>query len=124
MAEDLTRHYAVRQGIGPKATLRALDGATFSLQPGRTLAVVGESGCGKSTLARVATLIEPPSGGRLVIDGLDVGTAGRRQRKALRREVQMIFQDPSASLNPRQKVGTIIQEPLAINTRQPARLRR
>ncbi len=124
MAEELTRHYTVRQGFGRKATLRALDGATFSLSPGRTLAVVGESGCGKSTLARVATLIEPPSGGRLLLDGLDVGTASGRQRKALRRQVQMIFQDPFGSLNPRKKVGTIIEEPLAINTRQSGRQRR
>src|SRR5690606_10919212 len=93
------------------------------LEAGRTLAVVGESGCGKSTLGRVVTLIERPSAGRLALDGVEVASADRAARRRLRRTVQMVFQDPYGSLNPRQKVGSIIAEPLKINTRMSARER-
>jgi len=116
-AQDLARHYTVRRGfLAGHATLRALDGVSFALTPGRTLAVVGESGCGKSTLARLVTLIEPPTAGRLEIDGQDVRAADRVRRRALRRTVQMVFQDPYGSLNPRKKVGDILEEPLVINS--------
>ena len=120
-AENLTRHYAIRRGglgglIGGRATLRAVAGASFSLAAGRTLAVVGESGSGKSTLARLVTLIEPPTSGRLELDGADVAATDRTRRKALRRFVQIVFQDPYGSLNPRQKVAAILAEPLKINT--------
>jgi len=115
-AVDLKRHYEISRGpFRPAANVKALDGATFAVHKGRTLAVVGESGCGKSTLARLITMIEPPSGGRLSIDGHDV-TEGGPARKALRRTVQIVFQNPYGSLNPRQKIGTILEEPLDINT--------
>jgi dipeptide transport system ATP-binding protein len=116
-AVDLSRNYAVGRGaFREPAVVRALAGATFSVDVGKTLAVVGESGCGKSTLARIITMIEPASDGRLVIDGIDVGNADRNALKALRRTVQIVFQNPYGSLNPRQTIGTILEEPLAINT--------
>ena len=116
-ARDLARHYAVAAGLfKPKAIVRALDGVSFVLRAGRTLAVVGESGCGKSTLARQLTLLEVPSAGSLRIDGIDTATADAGQRRALRRVVQMVFQNPFASLNPRKKIGRALEEPLAIHT--------
>ena len=115
-AQDLTRHYPVRRGLfRPAAVVRALDGVSLSLQPGRTLAVVGESGCGKSTLARLLTLIEPPSGGTLRLRGEDATEPAVRTR--MRREVQMVFQNPYAALNPRKTIATTLAEPLVINTR-------
>ena len=116
-AQDLARHYRVSQGLfKPKASVKALDGVSFSLQARRTLAVVGESGCGKSTLARQLTLIEPPSGGNLKINGADVAGADAERIKALRKQVQMVFQNPFASLNPRKSIASTLDEPLAINT--------
>ena len=115
-ADDLSRHYELRSGPFTKPTIvRALNGVSFTLEPGRTLAVVGESGCGKSTLARVVTMIEPPSGGTLEIDGHDVTHATAGDRAQLRSTVQIVFQDPFGSLNPRQKVGSILEEPVLIN---------
>ncbi len=122
-AEGLSRHYLLSRGPFTKAaTVRALAEASFRLDAGRTLAVVGESGCGKSTLARLVTLIEPPTGGTLTIDGRSVA-AGHVGREA-RQSVQIVFQDPYGSLNPRQKVGRILEEPLEINTRLSAAERR
>ena len=116
-ARELTRHYSVSRGLfKPAATVQALNGVSFSLQSGRTLAVVGESGCGKSTLARALTLIETPSSGSLQIAGHEVAGASHAERKQLRRDVQMVFQSPYASLNPRQKIGDQLAEPLLINT--------
>jgi len=116
-AENLERHYVVSRGmLKGSSVLQAVRGASFELYEGRTLAVVGESGCGKSTLARLVTLIEPPSAGRLEIDGIDVAHAGREARRHLRETVQIVFQDPYGSLNPRKKVGAILEEPLKINT--------
>ena len=115
-AENLSRHYELRSGPFTKPTIvRALNGVSFTLEPGRTLAVVGESGCGKSTLARLVTMIEPPTGGALEIDGRDVTHATEADRARLRSTVQIVFQDPFGSLNPRQKVGSIIEEPVLIN---------
>ncbi|MEE8499131.1 MAG: peptide ABC transporter ATP-binding protein [Kiloniellales bacterium] len=124
-AVDLARHYEVRRGMfAGRATVKALAGASFTLARGRTLAVVGESGCGKSTLARLITLIEPPTAGTLAFDGTDVtGADGERLRK-LRQMVQIVFQDPYGSLNPRKKVGAILEEPLVINTGLDAAERR
>ena len=117
VAQDLTRHYQVSRGfMKGHATVKALNGVSFDLQAGRTLAVVGESGCGKSTLARALTLIEQPTAGSLVIGGQDVAQADAARRKELRREVQMVFQNPYASLNPRRKIGDQLAEPLQINT--------
>ena len=116
-ARDLARHYSVSRGLfKPSAQVQALNGVSFDLQAGKTLAVVGESGCGKSTLARALTLIEEPSAGSLQIAGQEVAGANQAQRKQLRRDVQMVFQNPYASLNPRQKVGDQLAEPLLINT--------
>nr|WP_294978440.1 peptide ABC transporter ATP-binding protein [uncultured Pseudomonas sp.] len=116
-ARDLTRHYEISQGLfKPHALVRALNGVSFELQAGKTLAVVGESGCGKSTLARALTLIEEPTAGSLQIAGHEVKGANHDTRKQLRRDVQMVFQNPYASLNPRQKIGDQLAEPLLINT--------
>lgn len=117
-ATDLTRYYKVRSGglFQKPLTLKALDGASFRLYAGQTLAVVGESGCGKSTLARLITMIEPPTSGSFQIDGDDGTTADKALRKKMRRKVQIVFQDPYGSLNPRKKIGAILEEPLRINT--------
>lgn len=115
--KDLTRHYEVSRGfLKPKATVKALNGMTFELQEGRTLAIVGESGSGKSTLARQLTLIEKPSSGNLMIDGEVVDHHNKAQIKSLRSKVQMVFQNPYGSLNPRRKIGDQLAEPLVINT--------
>ena len=117
-AEGLTRHYRVSRGfLREPATVKALAGVSFTLAAGRTLAVVGESGCGKSTLARQLTLIEPPTAGALYIDGTDAATADAAARKKLRQRVQMVFQNPYASLNPRKTIAAALAEPLVINTR-------
>ena len=100
--DNLARHYAVKRGLfGRAQTLRAVQDVSFTLEPGRTLAVVGESGCGKSTLARMVTMIEPPTAGSLQIDGTDVVQANSETLRKLRPVVQMVFQNPYASLNPR-----------------------
>ncbi|TFH47062.1 MAG: dipeptide ABC transporter ATP-binding protein [Lysobacterales bacterium] len=118
-ARNLSRYYKVRSGLFSKAaTLRALDGISFLLNTAKTLAVVGESGCGKSTLARQLTLIERPTTGELYIEGNAISTATRTEIRSTRRKVQMVFQDPFGSLNPRKKVGTILEEPLVVNTSQ------
>jgi dipeptide transport system ATP-binding protein len=118
-AHGLERRYVVGGGLFRKAgEVQALRGVSFSLERGRTLAVVGESGCGKSTLARLVTLIEPPSAGRLVLDGEDPGAADAGAKRRMRQKVQIVFQDPYGSLNPRKKVGSILEEPLVINTDQ------
>src|SRR2546429_4154442 len=124
-ARSLSRHYAVSLGLfRAKGLVRALDGVSFSVAAGQTLACVGESGCGKSTLARQVTMIERPTGGSLCIDGDDVATADRKTLGRLRPRVQMVFQNPFASLNPRKKVGTLLEEPLALNTELSAAARR
>jgi dipeptide transport system ATP-binding protein len=116
-AQGLSRHYKVAQGwLKPKTTVKALDGVSFQLWPQRTLAVVGESGCGKSTLARQLTLIEAPSSGSLQLSGVDVAGADKPALKALRQQVQMVFQNPFASLNPRASIGATLDEPLSLNT--------
>jgi dipeptide transport system ATP-binding protein len=114
----LARDYAVSRGLfRPAATVKALAGVSFSLQAGRTLAVVGESGSGKSTLARLLTLIEQPTAGALMIGGEDVTRVSRAARKRLRQEIQIVFQSPYGSLNPRQTIGKTLEEPLLVNTR-------
>jgi dipeptide transport system ATP-binding protein len=124
-ARSLTRHYTVSRGLfRPKGLVRALDGVSFSVEEGGTLAVVGESGCGKSTLARAVTMIEKPTSGELRIAGEDVAAASPQTLKRLRPLVQMVFQNPYASLNPRKKVGTLLEEPLAISADLDATRRR
>jgi dipeptide transport system ATP-binding protein len=124
-AKDLARHYQVSRGfMKPHATVKALNGVSFTVHPGETLAVVGESGCGKSTLARALTLIEPPTAGTLTIDGIDATGASAAQTKALRKRVQMVFQNPYASLNPRKRIAQMLEEPLLLNTPMGAGERR
>jgi len=112
-ARGLQRFYDVKEGFLSKPKiLRALSGIDFDLQPGKTLAIVGESGCGKSTLARLVTMIEEPTGGTLSIEGKEVQPS---DWASLRKSVQIVFQDPYSSLNPRQKISAILMEPLVIN---------
>jgi dipeptide transport system ATP-binding protein len=123
-ATDLARHYSVRRGwLHAAQSVRALDGVSFTLSAQRTLAVVGESGCGKSTLARQLVLIERPTRGTLAIEGTDVAQADKTTLAAMRPRVQMVFQNPYASLNPRQTIATTLAEPLKLNTSLGARER-
>lgn len=117
-ANDLKRYYTVKTGglIKRRETLKALDGASFKIKAGKTFAVVGESGCGKSTLARLITMIEPPTAGYFNINESNAILCTPEEKKRLRSEVQMVFQDPYGSLNPRKKIGAILEEPLKINT--------
>ncbi|MDA5093157.1 dipeptide ABC transporter ATP-binding protein [Aliiroseovarius sp. KMU-50] len=115
-ATDLRRHFEVKSGLfGGTNTVRALDGASFELVPGRTLAVVGESGCGKSTLANLVTMIDTPTSGTFTIDGQDIQPGDELKDKVLRAKVQIVFQNPYGSLNPRQTIGKILMEPLLLN---------
>ena len=116
-ARNLTRHYDVSRGFfAQPAVVQALVDVSFDLKAGETLAVVGESGSGKSTLARLLTMIEEPTSGSLTIGGIDLAFATVQERKKLRSEVQIVFQNPYGSLNPRQTVGGALEEPLKINT--------
>ena len=116
-ARELHRSYLVSSGFLSKPReLRAVNGVSFQMEAGRTLAVVGESGCGKSTLARLVTMIERPTAGQLRIGGVEVATASPDALRAMRPSVQLIFQDPFGSLNPRKRIGDILDEPLAVNT--------
>src|ERR1700754_4408909 len=105
-ARQLSRFYQVKSSPFRGAqTLRALTEMSFTLDAGRTLAVVGESGCSKTTLARVVTMLEPPTAGERTIDGVPLAPADAAERRRLRSAVQIVFQDPYGSLNPRKKVG-------------------
>ena len=120
-ARDLRQVYKISHGfLRPPGHLQAVGGVSFSVMPGKTLAVVGESGCGKSTLARMVSLIETPTAGELRLTGVDVVTASTPERHALRRSVQLVFQNPYGSLNPRKKIGAILEAPLEINTQLSA----
>ncbi|WP_125774698.1 ABC transporter ATP-binding protein [Antribacter gilvus] len=119
---DLVKHYPVRRGLILRRTVgavRAVDGVSLALRRGSTLGVVGESGSGKSTLARVLVGIEEPTSGQVLVDGTDVSTMSRADRRALRRDVQMVFQDPYTSLDPRMSVSEIVGEPFAIHRTIP-----
>src|SRR3546814_10595519 len=108
-------HYPIRDGLvlnRQVGAVKAVDGVDFEIQPGRTLGLVGESGCGKSTLGRAILRLAPITEGEVVMDGVDLASLkGERLRRA-RRDMQMVFQDPLPSLNPRQSVETILTEPL------------
>ena len=118
VAHDLRQVYTIKRGfMRAPAHLQAVGGVSFSIDAGRTLAVVGESGCGKSTLARMVTLIEKPTEGTLQINGVDA--LDPKNRATLRRAVQLVFQNPFGSLNPRKKIGAILEAPLEINTSMP-----
>ncbi len=114
---SLNRDYLVGGGFfGSAKMVRALKGVSFSVAQGQTLAIVGESGCGKSTLARIITLIDPASGGELLLDGTPIDIAKGAPEREMRRKVQIVFQNPYGSLNPRQKVGDMLMEQLYLNT--------
>ncbi|NMM05254.1 MAG: ABC transporter ATP-binding protein [Polaromonas sp.] len=116
-AKDLKRVYEIRRGfMRAPDHLQAVGGVSFTVHAGKTLAVVGESGCGKSTLARMVSLIETPTGGQLRIKGVDAVNAPPDERMKLRKAVQLVFQNPYGSLNPRKKIGAILEAPLEINT--------
>jgi len=124
-AQDLVRDYVSSDGLfKPKRVLHALDHVSFNVERGKTLAIVGESGCGKSTLARILTMIDPQTAGRLTIDGDEVDLKTRLPSPSLRQKVQIVFQDPYGSLNPRQKIGDALAEPLLLNTKMSALERR
>ncbi|MDX8444273.1 dipeptide ABC transporter ATP-binding protein [Mesorhizobium captivum] len=123
--KNIVRDYHVGGGLfRPARTVHAVKGVSFSVEKGKTLAIVGESGCGKSTLARIITLIDPATAGELFIDGNKVDIAKDGLTKEMRRKVQIVFQNPYGSLNPRQKIGDVLGEPLLINTDKPAEERR
>ncbi len=116
-AQNLARIYRSKRGLfGKPQELRAVGGVSFHLEAGRTLAIVGESGCGKSTLARMVTLIEKPDAGTLMLDGIDAINPTAEDARRLRRTVQLVFQNPYGSLNPRKTIRAILEEPLVINT--------
>ena len=104
-----------RRVFGRRRELRAVDGVSLAIARGESLGLVGETGCGKSSLSRAIYGLAPISGGTVRFDGMDVATANRAQRRAIRRSMQMIFQDPGGSLNPRMRVGDLIAEPLEIH---------
>ncbi|GII88408.1 ABC transporter ATP-binding protein [Sphaerisporangium siamense] len=116
---DLVKHFPLSQGIVFKrqiGAIKAVDGVSFDLHPGETLGVVGESGCGKSTLAKLLMALERPTSGEAKIKGVDLGKARGSELKRMRRNIQMVMQDPYTSLNPRMTVGDIIGEPFEIHS--------
>ena len=122
---NLTRDYHVSGGIfGKPKIVRALKGVSFKVEKGKTLAIVGESGCGKSTLARILTMIDPQTSGELLIGGKDINIARDGLTPEMRQMVQIVFQNPYGSLNPRQKIGDVLAEPLLLNTNMSAAERR
>jgi dipeptide transport system ATP-binding protein len=117
----VSRDYAVGGGLFAKQRyIHAVKDANLKVEKGKTLAIVGESGSGKSTLARILTLVDAPTSGELFIEGDKIDIEKHGVSKQLRRKVQMVFQNPYGSLNPRQKIGDVLAEPLAINTDMPA----
>jgi dipeptide transport system ATP-binding protein len=122
---DIKRDYRVPQGMfKDDKIVHAVKGVSFKLDKGKTLAIVGESGCGKSTLARILTFIDEPTAGELLIDGQKVDTRPGHLTSDMRQKVQIVFQNPYGSLNPRQKIGDVLGEPLLINTKMSAAERR
>jgi oligopeptide/dipeptide ABC transporter ATP-binding protein len=124
--EDLVKNFVVkRSAFGkPLATVKAVDGVSLTLNEGETLALVGESGCGKSTVGRLIMRLIEPTAGRVLIDGTDIAAIPERDVRAFRRRVQLIFQDPYASLNPRMTIGEILAEPLMLHAIVPRGKRR
>ena len=122
---DLKKHFPVQKGLLKRtvAHVKAVDGVSFSVRPGETLCLVGESGCGKSTVAKVALRLIEPSGGAILLDGKDVTDLDPKAMRPYRRRIQMVFQDPYASLNPRMTAGRIVGEPLETFDDAPTRVR-
>ncbi|MBB5824433.1 ABC transporter ATP-binding protein [Micromonospora carbonacea] len=115
----LTKHFPVRTGFRASGLVRAVDGLDFAVRPAETLGLVGESGCGKSTTGRLLVRLLEPTAGRIEFAGRDITHAGRRELRPLRQDLQIIFQDPYASLNPRHTVGRIVAMPLRVNGIDP-----
>jgi oligopeptide/dipeptide ABC transporter ATP-binding protein len=115
--EGLVKHYPLRGGMRTRRSgaVRAVDGVSFELAPGETLGLVGESGCGKTTVARLVLRLEPPTAGSIRFDGVDLLALSSRALRAKRRELQIVFQDPMSSLNPRMTVSEILAEPLRVH---------
>ncbi|MGH8870203.1 MAG: ABC transporter ATP-binding protein [Actinomycetes bacterium] len=126
--ENLTKHFVaggvLERMFGGREVVRAVDGVSFTVERGRTLGVVGESGCGKTTLARVVAHLYRPTSGRVLFDGHDITALGDREFRRLRRRIQMVFQDPLGSLNPRRTVGRIVETPLRVHGLDGDRRRR
>jgi oligopeptide transport system ATP-binding protein len=123
---DLVKHFTVGGGLfgGRAGTVRAVEGVSFTLRRGETLGLVGESGCGKTTTGRCILQLERPTSGQVIFEGRDLGTMSDTDLRSMRRRMQVIFQDPYASLNPRMTVGQILAEPLAVHGVVPDRQRR
>ena len=118
-AQALTKHFPVRRGVLGRhvGLVRAVDSVSFTIEPGKTLGLVGESGCGKTTTSRMILNVEPPTSGTIRFEGATLSRLDRGGLSRYRRAVQAVFQDPYASLDPRMRVGTIVGEPLVINER-------
>lgn len=112
--DEVKVHFPIRRGLFDQTVLKAVDGISFELKAGETLGVVGESGCGKSTLARAILGIHPPTSGRIWLDGQEITGKSARELRQYRKTMQIVFQDPLASLNPRMTVGEAIAEPLRV----------
>ena len=124
-AINLKKYYPVKKGLFSKPKMvKAVDGVSFSLTRGKTLAIVGESGCGKSTLGRMLTMIEQPTEGELFYNGQNFLVNDRETASLRRKKIQIVFQNPYSSLNPRKKIGSILEEPLLINTDLSAKERK
>lgn len=124
-AVGLKKYYPVKKGLFAKPQqVKALDGISFRLERGKTLAIVGESGCGKSTLGRLLTMIEEPTEGELYYNGHNFLEKDKATKALRRKKIQIVFQNPYASLNPRKKIGSILEEPLIINTKLSAKERK
>ncbi|MEV1026195.1 dipeptide ABC transporter ATP-binding protein [Streptomyces sp. NPDC050264] len=119
--EGLVKHFPIKKGLLKRqvAAVQAVDGLTFDVRAGETLGVVGESGCGKSTMGRLITRLLEPTAGRVEFEGTDITHLGTTGMRPLRRDVQMIFQDPYSSLNPRHNIGTIVGAPFNIQGVKP-----
>jgi oligopeptide/dipeptide ABC transporter ATP-binding protein len=114
---DLVKYFPVRGGLfsGPAGVVKAVDGVSFTIRRGETLGLVGESGCGKTTTGRSILQLERPTSGHIIFEGRDLTTMSEAELRPVRRRMQVIFQDPYSSLNPRMSVGQIIAEPLAVH---------
>jgi oligopeptide/dipeptide ABC transporter ATP-binding protein len=124
--ENLVKHFPVGGGMfsGPTAVVRAVDDVSFTIRRGETVGLVGESGCGKTTTGRCILQLERPTSGRIVFDGVDLTTLGQAELRSVRRKVQVIFQDPYSSLNPRMTIGQILAEPIKVHGIVPDKAKR
>ena len=124
--QHLVKHFSVKQGVFAhgRGVVHAVEDVSLTVNTGETLGIVGESGCGKSTTARLMVRLLEPTGGKVIFEGRDISRLSQRQLRPLRQQMQIIFQDPYSSLNPRKSVGQIIAEPFAIHrTRRDSKSR-